>query len=607
MGTNTLNDKAASDTIDQTWRNEINTALKLDHVPRNSSGAPLTEAGSLGTASYQWLNTYTKDLTIDGQAIDFSSLFTTNNRIKSCASRTYSSLPDIIRADGSAATCTVLATATDLVAVIDGVVTTSTADIEETGLTTAPSSNNTAFTDDGNLTGGSFGYYVGENNTLTIKNAGSEVTALVGQWVAFSYNGGASIICGYLKSSTELINVKNGFFFDDSGDPIYRVVLSDNQSLTLLKVGWVFLNSGGTTVSVTYKTPTFSGTEPASPATDDYWYNRGTDKWNRYSGSAWEEVARIPIGIVVMDSSNCIASRSFDLHKNFDSYNSIRCNTYSNTQAIGRVGGAISVYGTPINYNVQAPIWDITTDLENGQTESSSTPYFLYVSDDGKHYMSETKYLRRPDLRGMYHPFESWRCVGVVVNNGSSNLENANSRQDRGWEWAVGDTQVIADGKDFTVLNAKVVKYIAVGGGGGGRGSSGDGGDGGVTYFGSYATAGGGNGGSTSADMNGGLSLGDGALLTYGGGAGHLYFGGVSIFGGKTSAYGLGGNAYNSSTYGGGGGGGVIGIIDVSDDTYITATVGSGGSGGSGGGSAGGAGRVIVQVLEVKDDESFNI
>jgi len=66
--------------------------------------------------------------------------------------------------------------------------------------------------------------------------------------------------------------------------------------------------------------------------------------------------------------------------------------------------------------------WNITTDLESGLVESSDTVYYLYLSGQGERIISEEKPYLRKDLKGLYHPYHTWRSVGVFFNDGSNDV-----------------------------------------------------------------------------------------------------------------------------------------------------------------------------------------
>lgn len=56
--TNTLTDRASGETITASFFNDIHDALSGTVVPRNSSGAPTTGGGDLGSSTYRWGDIY---------------------------------------------------------------------------------------------------------------------------------------------------------------------------------------------------------------------------------------------------------------------------------------------------------------------------------------------------------------------------------------------------------------------------------------------------------------------------------------------------------------------------------------------------------------------
>ena len=53
----------------------------------------------------------------------------------------------------------------------------------------------------------------------------------------------------------KVVNLIRGFFLDDSGNGLERADIADNEELTLLRLGYVFLESNATTIDVSYRTP----------------------------------------------------------------------------------------------------------------------------------------------------------------------------------------------------------------------------------------------------------------------------------------------------------------------------------------------------------------
>lgn len=218
---------------------------------------------------------------------------------------------------------------------------------------------------------------------------------------------------GWLKSATEFTNVQRGFFFDSSATPapIVRETLANNDTLTLMETGWIFIENDGTTVDVTYLTPVYAYTSPTGPSTGQYWYDISNALWKRWSGSAWVEVNRIPIGLCVMNTSNCIATRSFDFYKDFKTENTIEAEVFSDevVRSVLRTN-SINIYGTDLVFHNYPVEWDNTADMETGSVASETT-YYLYLSTAGQPKIStERPYDRSGDLRGDTTPI----TIGVL-------------------------------------------------------------------------------------------------------------------------------------------------------------------------------------------------
>jgi microcystin-dependent protein len=64
MADNTLFTRSNGQKVRASDHNSYFNALKEDHVPRNSSGAPTNEGGDLGTSTYRWKTAYLFDVNI---------------------------------------------------------------------------------------------------------------------------------------------------------------------------------------------------------------------------------------------------------------------------------------------------------------------------------------------------------------------------------------------------------------------------------------------------------------------------------------------------------------------------------------------------------------
>lgn len=466
MSTNTLATYANGEIIDASHPNEITLALKGEFVGRNSNGIP-TPGQSLGTLALPWGNVYAQGLILNGLAVDTSQITSLPNRIVSGATRPFSTLGDFIRANGAALEFTILGQATDLVLSINNTATSVNSDLVQSGITPAPSSNNTCDVNDTTIVNDQ---YAGEDGTeITIDSVGTEISSRVGQVAAFRTPAG-EIFQALIKSPTKLTNAFRGYYFDNTGTPIQRDNLSNNDTLTLLNIGWVFIEDNGTTIDVSYRTPSISHESPDSPQTGDYWFDISNQVWKRYSGVSFDVINRILIGQIVSDNTNTIASRSYDFSNQYREQNNISVEVFSSEIAQSKSRDVrCNVYGTEVVIDISKVSWNITTDLETGLTESPDTDYFLYLSDEGETVISDKKPYDRLDLKGFYHPYESWRCVGVIFNNSSQDIStafstpfNMSANSDRvvcfsGWATAnksVGTTQAIDfDGIDIDTHN----------------------------------------------------------------------------------------------------------------------------------------------------------
>ncbi len=449
MGINNLPIITAS-TIQVSHINDIIIALKGDFVGRNSATGAVQAGQSLGTITIPWGTIYGTALNIGGNPINLDLITTTPNRIVSGQTRTTSALGDFIRADGTALTAVIEGATTDLIVVVNGTSVTFSTDVSVTSLVAAPAANNTALVNEPSYAAEDFTKYAGEQkNTLNIDTAGSEWTSRVGQFIAFKVGASSEIAFGYLKSATEIVNCYRGWFFDDNGDPIVRNTLSNNDTLTILSLGWIFAQNTGTTADDTYITPTISGKEPTSPAAGDYWYDVNSNEWMIYSGGNFISSNSTLIGLVVNDTTSCIASRSFDFDNGFQDTLDIDLIVESATQVrTSNANAAINVYGNEFNLGYEPFVWDITADRESGVSETASTVYYLYTTEEGKPKISTEYPQQRDDLKGFYHPYNSWRYAGRALNDSSSDIALALNFE-------------LYEQKDVTISETEITSYVA--------------------------------------------------------------------------------------------------------------------------------------------------
>ncbi len=352
------------------------------------------------------------------------------NRIVSGAKRSGSNQSLFLDANGAAASVVIDASPTALALYINGVAVTQSADITISGLSLAPSSNNTALVNNARYADQTWTRWIGENDwDLTVDAMGSEISALVGKWAAFKIFDGVNTeyFLAYVKSSTALSHIRRGWYFDSTGVPVKRIKFADNDTITLMKLSWIFLKSDGT-AAVTYTNPVYSVTQPSSPSVGDYWFDQVNETWKVHNGASFVSSSAILVGTCIQDTANCVAARSVDFYAVYDATNTIKPEMLSVTQMGSKSGGLISVAGNFFEYRNTDPKWSMTANLAGSEdmydaTEQVSTYYFAYITETGEVKISDMYPYYREDMLGFYHPYNPWRCVGETYNSAGSDLE----------------------------------------------------------------------------------------------------------------------------------------------------------------------------------------
>lgn len=433
MGVNTLNDRSSGQTITASFFNDIHQAMNTDFVGRNSSGVP-TASQNLGTAAFPWGTIRAEAIIIDGTALDTSGVASQAYNVVSGKVRTTSNQPAFLTPNGAALSATIDATPTALQVTIAGVSYSVAADIALSSLTAAPSSNNTCLVNDTDAAGQDDTKHWGEaghRKSITIDTVGSEISALIGKWAAFKIS--TEVFLGFVESATTISNCYRGFFYDSTLAPLNRVVFSNNDTITLMKLGYVFVDSDGTTAEVSYTQPKWNGAAPTSPITGDYWYDSANSTMKRYDGASFVAADKVFVGMLVNTSAACIAARCQYFNATFSSLNSVEVRVESNSVVRG-IGTkqSLSVMGKLHHFNESTILWDMAANLATSAdmysaTEQASTYYYGYIADTGASVISDIRPHWRPDLQGLYHPHNPWRCVASWYNNGSSNVSKASS------------------------------------------------------------------------------------------------------------------------------------------------------------------------------------
>lgn len=423
--TNISADKVTGAVIEADHVNELKSAMVTTFSGRNAAGQ-VTKSQNLGSALFPWGTLFADSLVIDGLSIDVSLLASEANIIKSGQVRSTSDQADFIRVDGATNEATIDAASTDLVYIVNGTTVTLAADILLTTLTVASSGateecliNDTTLTDQEESK-----FLGGEDDTIPVDTMGASISAKVGQVVCLQK--GSELMLAFVKSTTELTNVKRGYFFDSSGNPIVRETLANNDILTLMSLGYVFLQDDAASFEVSFLNPIYSFDAPGSPATGQYWFDLTNKQWKRFDGAVFEIIQRILIGLVIIDTANAIGSRSLDFDLAYSDLNSLSYDEFSDTTITSKdIDNSISVNANNLNTRENRIIFDITTDRATGVSETSSTRYYAYISQDGQRRIDiERPYELNPFLKGYYHPYQSWRCVASFNNDSGSDIDS---------------------------------------------------------------------------------------------------------------------------------------------------------------------------------------
>lgn len=377
-----------------------------------------------GSGAAQWYSTAGTSLTELAAALGNGL---PANRIASGKASANSSQLIALDPDGTARTVVLDGSPTSFVYYINSTQYTISTDVSLTGLTAPPTSNNTCLVNDTLLSADQFTQFLGEyDTTITVDAMGSEISNRVNQYAAFSivHGGNTEYFIAYINSSTSLTKCWRGCFFNSSQAAVPKIVFSDNDTITLLKLSWIFATTAGTIVS-SDTVPTYSGTQPSSPISDDYWFDIPNNTWKKYSSGSFVSAGATLIGITAQTGTACVAARTFDAFASVSDTNSVVMERVSNTvMQVRDVFSTVNVNGSTINYGLRLPTWDITANLDSGLVEAASTYYYLYIKENGDTVISD---LAPTELKGMrrgrYHPSECWRCIGVVYNDGSSNFD----------------------------------------------------------------------------------------------------------------------------------------------------------------------------------------
>lgn len=406
-------------------------------VGRNSSGVP-TSGQNLGTVAIPWGTLRCNSAVIGGDSVDTALITAPPNRVVSGKTRTTSNQPAFITPNGAALSLIIDATPTVLTLDVNGADVSVSADITISSLTAAPAANNTCLVNDTDAADQHDTRLWGEpehRKELTVDTMGSEISALVGKYAAFMIDNGSvtEYFLAYVKSTTALTQIKRGYFYDSSLNPKNRIVFSNNDTITLLKLGWIFVENNGTTADVTYTNPVWSFTSPGSPATGDYWYDLDNQVWKRYDGASFQIISRTLVGVFANSTTACVGARCVDFYAKYDAKNELALSKFSTEIVKGtKPNQKVNVAGRDMDFGNSLATWNITTDLATAAdmydaTEQASRMYYLYLTDQGDTVISDISPYFRGDLCGEYHPHNPWRCVGLAFNDSGSDIQGVSA------------------------------------------------------------------------------------------------------------------------------------------------------------------------------------
>lgn len=343
---------------------------------------------------------------------------------------TGSSQPLFLQPDGTVNTVRAKGSVTPLVYSIAGSTYTISTDVALTSLTTAPATNNTMTVNDPAVDNSARTKLLGENGSvITVSGMGSSISALIGQIAVFkTANATAEYIIGRVESTTQISQVSRGYFFSSANALMGRQTVNNGDTLTLMKLTWIFATTSLTLLPV-YTNLKVQGVAPSSPAVGDYWFDTVANVWKTYTGTVWVSALATLIGVCFQDTTKTAGARSSDFFSAYSATNTCELFTESNTEVRSRyTGSQISVYGQTLNFGPDFVRWDTSSNNDSGVTVNASTLYYLYLNTQGTALISDVApYDRRADLQGYYHPGNTYRCLGTVYSNASTQFQEIES------------------------------------------------------------------------------------------------------------------------------------------------------------------------------------
>lgn len=383
----------------------------------------------LGDSAEFWYEAPARSISELADIVDILSQAAASHRIVSGLTTGNSSQLNALEPAGASPAIELQADVVPFSYYIKNVLYSLTENVSVSGLLTAPEANNTATINDILATDNQNSEFYGQfGSDISIDNAGSEITSRIGQMAAFK--NGDEVFIARISSATKLTEAFRGCFFDPSLERILPEHFADDDTITLLRLTWVFINADGEFV-LTYNTPRTGPVQPAGAAVGDYWFDTVNDSWKSFNSVSWVTLDVTLIGMCAQDGTGTIAARTFDQALPISGLNQVKLKTLSAaTVGTANAGALISVAGKLIDLGYATTLWDITEHLDTGFTEAANTWYYFYLTEIGGQVISPIAPMYRGNLQGFYHPHELWRCVGYVRNDGSSDFETVRQLED---------------------------------------------------------------------------------------------------------------------------------------------------------------------------------
>lgn len=445
--------------------NVVQMQIQTNPGSQGSESLATTEAGEIERLRYVisriigqsfWYDTPALSIQTINTLITQGNFTPPQNRIASGKTRASSNQPAFLVAGGSNAKVTLKGASTPFVYFIAGTQYTVSSDVDLTFSSFAPGASNTATVNDATLSGQVSSSIQGEaGSIMTMTAAGTNISSLQGTFGAFKIvdGGNTEYFIGYVNSSTQMTKCFRGYFFDSTSAPVLRTTINNSDTITVLKLFWVFVTTSGILDS-TANNPTVSFATPTSPATGDYWFDLGGNLWKKFNGSSFVASNATLIGLAICDTTHCIATRSFEFYGPYDALNTIDIEIQdNNTLRTKQRGMRANVAGNLINFDRSMAIWSKPTNLDSGVADGNNKTFYVYLKDTGDVVLSDViPYDRSQDLRGRYHPYNPWRALASVLNDSSSHFSSIISEDNYGKLIAIPKTATSAGAQTDAII-----------------------------------------------------------------------------------------------------------------------------------------------------------